>query len=216
MVFLSTVANLESFPDKHRWLPTLALTTAAFKPGGLCLVAGVGRGGIGDNTAAYFAKHGYKVAVLARKQENVDYLVGQIINELKYTDANGAKGYSCDCGEPSQVEETVNKIIADFSQVPNVLVYNAGAGFFKSIDATSIEDFELCYRSGPLGLFVFAKHLIPKMVEAQTAGVPFAVAVTGATASWRGMPATPAFAPSKFALRALAQSLAKVIKCSRA
>merc|ERR1712039_113358 len=35
------------------------------------------------------------------------------------------------------------------------------------------------------------------------------IAVTGATASWRCMPSTTAFAPSKFALRALAQGLAR-------
>merc|ERR1712079_812304 len=37
----------------------------------------------------------------------------------------------------------------------------------------------------------------------------FAIGVTGATASWRGMPSTPAKAPGNFAMRALAQSLCR-------
>merc|ERR1712012_419448 len=36
-----------------------------------------------------------------------------------------------------------------------------------------------------------------------------AIGVTGATASWRGAPMTPAFASAKFAMRGLTQSLSK-------
>ena len=35
------------------------------------------------------------------------------------------------------------------------------------------------------------------------------IGITGATASWRGMPKTVAFAPAKFGVRAVAQSLAR-------
>ena len=38
--------------------------------------------------------------------------------------------------------------------------------------------------------------------------------VTGATASWRGVPSTPAFASAKFGVRALAQSLCKTYAAS--
>ena len=61
------------------------------------------------------------------------------------------------------------------------------------------------FSAGPMGLFSFAKAVSPGMTE-RGRGV---IGVTGATASWRGMPFTPAFAPAKFAVRALCQSLAR-------
>jgi len=87
----------------------------------------------------------------------------------------------------------------------DVLIYNAGVGMFKPFSDTSTADFELCMRCGPMGLFHFAKAVTPVM-EKQKSGC---IGITGATASWRGMPATTAFAPSKFAVRALAQGLAR-------
>jgi NAD(P)-dependent dehydrogenase (short-subunit alcohol dehydrogenase family) len=87
----------------------------------------------------------------------------------------------------------------------DTLIYNVGVGFFKSFDDLSEEDFDACWKSGPKGLFSFAKAVVPHFKE-RGSGV---LGVTGATASWRGMPYTGAFAASKFAKRALCQSLAR-------
>merc|ERR1712226_816030 len=60
-------------------------------------------------------------------------------------------------------------------------------------------------RTGPSALFAFAKAVTPSMIE-RGKGV---IGITGATAAWRGMPTTSAKAPGNFAMRALAQSLAR-------
>jgi NADP-dependent 3-hydroxy acid dehydrogenase YdfG len=59
--------------------------------------------------------------------------------------------------------------------------------------------------AGPSALFAFAKAVTPGMLE-RGHGV---IGITGATASWRGMPTTSAKAAGNFAMRALAQSLAR-------
>jgi len=87
----------------------------------------------------------------------------------------------------------------------DTLIYNVGVGYFKGFDSTTEEDFETCWKSGPKGLFSFAKAVVPHFKE-NGGGV---IGVTGATASWRGMPSTSAFAPAKFGVRALCQSLAR-------
>jgi NAD(P)-dependent dehydrogenase (short-subunit alcohol dehydrogenase family) len=88
----------------------------------------------------------------------------------------------------------------------DVLVFNVGSGAFKSFDETTEEEFENFWSSGPKGLFSFAKALMPHFLSKETGGV---IGVTGATASWRGMPTTSAFASSKFATRGLCQSLSR-------
>jgi len=162
----------------------------------LCCVVGLGGGGIGEHVAMRFAKEGYNVAMLARTKSSLDKLEKEIPN---------SKGYVCDASDSKEVHATVEAIVKDHDTTIDALIYNAGLGAFKSFDETSEELFEACWRSGPMGFFSFAKAVIPGML-AKKSGV---IGVTGATASWRGMPSTVAFAPAKFAMRACAQSLAR-------
>merc|ERR1712037_62993 len=87
----------------------------------------------------------------------------------------------------------------------DVLIVNTSGGYFKPFADTSQEEFDLAMRTGPSALFAFAKAVTPSMIE-RGKGV---IGITGATASWRGMPSTSAKAPANFAMRALAQSLAR-------
>ena len=86
----------------------------------------------------------------------------------------------------------------------DALMYNAGSGVFKPFADTSHDDFMLSMKTGPSGLFLFTKACLDHMPENTSA-----IGVTGATASWRGMPFTAAFASSKMATRGLCQALAR-------
>lgn len=120
------------------------------------------------------------------------------------TEIPNSKGYVCDASDSAAVHSTVSQCIKDLGGV-DVLIYNAGIGYFKSFSETTEEEFEKCWTCGPKGLFSFAKALMPHFVS-KNGGV---IGVTGATASWRGMPTTSAFASSKFAVRGLCQSLSR-------
>jgi len=161
----------------------------------VCVIVGLGNQGIGDHCAKQWAAAGYAVAMLARTPEKLAALEKEI---------EGSKGYRCDASVPADVEKTVAAITSDLGPI-DVCIYNAGMGVFKPFDKTSFEEFESCWRTGPGGCFLFAKAIVPEMAAR---GRGF-FGITGATASWRGAPATVAFAPAKFAVRALAQSLAK-------
>ena len=129
------------------------------------------------------------------RRGNLDTLEKEIPN---------SKGYVCDASDSASVHTVVSQCITDLGGI-DVCIYNVGLGYFKSFDETTEEEFEQCWKSGPKGLFSFAKALVPHYT-AKGGGV---IGVTGATASWRGMPATSAFASSKFAVRGLCQSLAR-------
>jgi NAD(P)-dependent dehydrogenase (short-subunit alcohol dehydrogenase family) len=161
----------------------------------VCVVAGVGEKGIGEHVAKRFASEGYAIAMLARRKENLDALEKEIA---------GSKGYVCDVSIPDQVHSTVQAITADMGPI-DVLIVNTSGGAFKPFDETTQDDFDLSMRTGPSALFAFAKAVTPGMIE-RGHGV---IGVTGATASWRGMPSTSAKAAGNFAMRALAQSLAR-------
>eukprot|EP00392_Amoebophrya_sp_AT5.2_P010437 g10497.t1 len=172
-------------------------TTASQK---VCVVVGLGGNGIGDHVARKFASQGYKVALLARTEANIKKVEDEI--NAKTTETGGsAAAYVCDAADRVRVNEVVGKIGAQIDTV----IYNAGSGVFKAFAELSAEEFEGSWKCNVLGAFNVAKAVIPVM-EKQGSGV---MGFTGATASWRGMPFTPGFAPAKFGLRAFSQALAR-------
>eukprot|EP00339_Tiarina_fusa_P029599 CAMPEP_0117071260 /NCGR_PEP_ID=MMETSP0472-20121206/50077_1 /TAXON_ID=693140 ORGANISM="Tiarina fusus, Strain LIS" /NCGR_SAMPLE_ID=MMETSP0472 /ASSEMBLY_ACC=CAM_ASM_000603 /LENGTH=243 /DNA_ID=CAMNT_0004794725 /DNA_START=217 /DNA_END=948 /DNA_ORIENTATION=+ len=158
-----------------------------------CIVVGLGRGGIGDSLAKKFSEEGYNVAMVARSS------LGRLEKDIP-----NSKSYQCDAGDPAQVASTVAAIQKDMGcENIDALMYNVGSGVFKPFENTSYEEFELSWRVGPAGIFLWTKACLPLMKKGSSIGL------TGATASWRGMPYTPAFASSKMATRGLAQALAR-------
>ena len=157
-----------------------------------CIVVGLGRGGIGDALARKFSKENYQVALVARS--NLQHFESQIPN---------SKSFQCDAGDAEQVKRTVNEIRNGFFKSTKIdaLMYNVGSGVFKTFENTSYDEFEQSWRVGPAGLFLWTKEVLPYLTTS--------LGITGATASWRGMPFTPAFASSKMATRGLAQALAR-------
>lgn len=164
----------------------------------LAIVVGLGRGGIGDNLAKKFSAEGYNVAMVARS--SLVHLEEAIPN---------SKAYQCDASDPEQVSATVAAIKKDMGDKIDALLYNAGSGVFRPFAETSYEDFEMAWRVGPAGIFLWTKACLPSMEAGSSIGL------TGATASWRGMPYTAAFASSKMATRGLAQALARDLGPSR-
>ena len=163
----------------------------------LVLVVGAGRHGIGEACVKQWASHNYDVAFLGRTRENLTRIEAAV---------PGSKGYVCDVGDRNAVEETLTTIKRDFQgKGVHTLIYNATSSKFATFEECSVEDFEASMASGPTGLFRIVKILVPDMVEAGE-GV---IGVTGATASWRGVPNTTCLAPAKFAMRALCQSFAR-------
>lgn len=161
----------------------------------LCIVVGLGKGGIGDAIAYKFGAQGYNVALIARS--DLTHLEPKIPN---------SKSYRCDASDPLQVTQTVNQIRTDFAtQQIHALMYNAGSGSFKPFEQTTYDEFMKSIQVGPAGIFLWTKTCLPYMPTFDGASI----GITGATASWRGMPMTPAFAPSKMATRGLAQALAR-------
>lgn len=161
----------------------------------VCVVIGLGGGGIGDANAEKFAKEGYKVAMLARRLENLKKLEETIPN---------TKAFQCDAADGDSIRAALAAVESELGPV-DVLIYNAGTGVMKPFLELTEEHMETCWKVNVKGLFNCAQALTPGMI-ARGKGV---IAVTGATASWRGMPHTTAFASAKMAQRGLVQSMVR-------
>jgi NADP-dependent 3-hydroxy acid dehydrogenase YdfG len=158
---------------------------------------GVGPG-LGASLARRFAQ-GYAVALNARNAGYLQSLAG----EIRATGGNVLE-VPADIGNRAQVESAF-KSIRERLGPPEVLLYNAGSGTWGTVTDITPEQYEDNWRVNAYGAFLSVKAVVPDMI-ARGRGV---ILFTGATAGVKAGPKSVAFGPAKFAMRGLAQSLAR-------
>jgi len=163
----------------------------------VAVVTGVGPG-LGAALARRFAA-AYAVAIVAR---NADYLKG-LAREIRDS-GHTALDLSCDVSDRAQIAEAFRAIRTDLGD-PEMLLYNAGSGAFGTITEITPDQYEADWRVNAFGAFVAAKEAAPAMI-ARGRGV---MLFTGATAGVKAGARSVSFGPAKFAMRGLAQSLAR-------
>ncbi|KAL6235248.1 hypothetical protein BDW75DRAFT_144528 [Aspergillus navahoensis] len=174
----------------------------ATKP--FAIIAGVGPG-TGASIARKFAQ-AYSVVVLARNPSNYD----GVVNEINASGGQ-ALGISTDVSDSTSVQSAFEKISQQYKGTPlAAAVFNSGGGFVRKpfLELTE-EEFAGGFKSQGLGAFNFAKATLPLLQKGTGLQYPPTLIFTGATASVKGSANFSAFATGKFALRALAQSLAR-------
>jgi NAD(P)-dependent dehydrogenase (short-subunit alcohol dehydrogenase family) len=157
------------------------------------LIVGVG-GGLSASIARLFAGAGIKVALAARRAADLAPLAKEV----------GGKAFGCDAAKRADVVKLFTDVEAAFGG-PDVVVYNAGyrtRGPFIDLDPAEVEK--------TLIVSAFAGFLVAQ--EAAKRMLPHhhgAILFTGASASVKGYAQSAPFAMGKFALRGLAQSMAR-------
>ncbi len=164
---------------------------------GVVIVVGVGPG-LGSAIARRFSQAGFRVAVIARTPE----FISELARELSSA-GEAALAIPADVSQPKEVTAAIAKVRSELGPC-SVLVYNASSSSGDGLLETSAAEFEETWRIAALGAFVCARETAPEMIAAGTGAMIF----TGATSSVRGG-GWLAFSSAKFALRGLAQSLAR-------
>ena len=162
----------------------------------LAIVAGIGPG-LSGSIAKALSAEGYKVGGLARRQENLQALETEL-------GAENFKGIKTDLTSMGELTAAISEFEEKFGPV-ELYVHNATGFHVGPFLETSKEDFEMVWRSGVLSAFNGGQAVLPGMVERGKG----TLLISGATAAMRGGANFSAFASAKFALRGLAQSLAR-------
>jgi len=166
----------------------------------VAIVAGVGPG-TGAAVARAFSKIGYSIALLARREESLKPVQDEI------TAAGGqAISFPTDISDAESVKKTFQELSQKLPGPVEVAVFNASGSFIKK-DFLELDpqDLNKSLRVSAMGAFIFAQAALRQLEKTGKGTLIF----TGATASLKGSSGFAAFAPAKFATRALAQSLAR-------
>jgi NAD(P)-dependent dehydrogenase (short-subunit alcohol dehydrogenase family) len=157
------------------------------------LIVGVGAG-LSASLARLFSKAGIAVALAARRAAELGPLAKEV----------GGKAFACDATKRSEVV----KLFADVEAVfggPDVVVYNASyrtRGPIAELDPAEVEKSLIV---SAFGGFLVAQEAVKRMLPHGHGAILF----TGASASVKGYAQSAPFAMGKFALRGLAQSMAR-------
>jgi len=158
------------------------------------LIVGAGAG-LSASLARAFTKAGMSVALAARSVDKLNGLAKE----------TGAKAYACDATNRAQVEKLFANMMEAGPGAPDVVVYNASyrtRGSFTDLDPAEVEKaIQVTAFGGFLVAQAAARHMLPRSHGA--------ILFTGASASVKGYAQSAPFAMAKFALRGLAQSMAR-------
>src|SRR6201993_5374142 len=157
------------------------------------LIVGAGEG-LSASLARLLSGEGIKVALAARKIEKL----GALCTET------GARAFACDATSADDVERLFGLVEREIA-VPDLVVYNASGrsrGPFVDLVPSEVEN---AIAVSAYGGFMVAQQAAKRMLPNKHGAILF----TGASASLKGYAQSAPFAMGKFALRGLAQSMAR-------
>ncbi|MGE0239309.1 MAG: SDR family NAD(P)-dependent oxidoreductase [Parvibaculaceae bacterium] len=157
------------------------------------LIIGSGSG-LSASLARLLASQGLKVGLAARNVQKLASLAAE----------TRARTFACDAADPAQVEklfQDADKAIGE----PDVVIYNASGrlrGAIIELDPAAVAQ---AIAVSAFGGFLATQQAAKRMLKRRHG----AILLTGATASVKGYALSSPFAMGKFALRGLAQSMAR-------
>lgn len=165
---------------------------------GVALLIGAGDA-IGAAVARRFAKGGYKVCIGRRDARKSD----ELLQELKLAGCE-VHAFSLDARQEADVHKLF-RLVEDTIGPIEVCLFNAGSNVSKPLLETTEKLFFKAWELACLAGFLVGREAARHMLERGRGTILF----TGATASVRGGAGFAAFASAKFALRAVAQAMAR-------
>ena len=157
------------------------------------LIVGAGSG-LSASLARIFAKEGMSVALSARSVAKLDEFVKE----------TGARAFNCDAAGRDDVEMLFADLDAQ-KLTPDVVVYNASYRTRGPVAELDPAEVAKALEITAYGAFLVAQAAAKRMLPKKHGAIFF----TGASASVKGYAQSAPFAMGKFALRGLAQSMAR-------
>lgn len=159
-------------------------------------ITGAGSG-LGREMALRFAEQGAKLAISGRRVENLQ----EVAHALN---AHGAEALpvACDVRDEVQVEAAAQQILAHFGRL-DVVVANAGFSVAGPIEKIPADEWRAQLETNVIGLTNTVRSSMPALRESRGR-----VVLIGSVAGLISMPGTGPYHASKFAVRAIGETLA--------
>ncbi|HEX8440396.1 SDR family oxidoreductase [Archangium sp.] len=158
--------------------------------------------GIGLSTAIQLAKEGFEVIATLRNLEKAEPLRARAAKEGVRLDIR-----ALDVESDASVRQCVEGVIQSHGRI-DVLVNNAGAGFFGALEQTPPEALRRIMEVNFFGVWRVTQAVFPAMRERRSGRILTISSISGLL----GQPLNDAYSASKFAVEGFMESLAQVAR----
>lgn len=156
--------------------------------------------GIGRSAATLFSRHGARLVVTARRQLELDDLVGEMRAE-----GGDAVAITGDLTNEDDARSVTERAVDQFGRI-DIALNNAGAvGVMAETPDLSLEDWNSAIATNLTSAFLCAKHQIPAMLKSGGGAIVFTSSFVGNSV---GMPGMAAYAAAKAGVVGLTKVLA--------
>ena len=179
------------------------MTQAGFNLAGRVALVTGGSKGIGLAVAEGILEHGGSVAICARNAGEVE-AVGRKLEGLY---PKRVLALACDVRHEGDVEGAFRAVDASFGGL-DVLINNAGVGFFKNLEKTSLEEWNSILETNVTGVFLCCRAAIPRM-RARGGGY---IVNMSSLAGKNAFAQATAYNASKIALNGMSEALMQEVR----
>lgn len=167
---------------------------------GVVLITGASSG-IGEALAVEYASRGYDLALLARREARLA-AVSERVN------AAGRRAISivCDVRDDQSVTRAVEQALQAFEQL-DVVIANAGFGVSARFERLTLDDYRRQFETNVFGVLRTVRATLPALTRTRGR-----LAIMGSVAGYLAAIGMSPYAMSKFAVRALADSLREEVR----
>ena len=169
-----------------------------FKP--IAVITGASTG-IGEQISLKLSNNNFHVILISRRKDKLLKVKEQIEDS-----GNQCQIIAADISKLDLISHIKDQI--DFPENVEVLVNNAGVGFFNKIEDITIKDWEQQINTNLRGSFLMTQFFVPYMVANKSGKIIFINSVAGLSP----YPFASAYVASKYALTGLSSSLREELR----
>lgn len=158
--------------------------------------------GIGRAIVLRFGKAGARVALLARRKNRLEDVAREI-------EKGGGEAlvFQADLLDPKQITKAFGEIRRLWKD-PEILVNNAGTGFFGPLAESKLEEYETTFNLNVRALYLATQEVLPAMIRAQRGTIINISSIGGKM----GLAGSAIYCASKFAVMGLSEALLEEVR----
>ena len=158
--------------------------------------------GIGRAIAIRFGQAGARVVLIARRKNRLEEVARQIEK-----DRSQALVVPADLLDPQQIHKAFDEIRRQWKD-PNILVNNAGTGFFGPLTDSKLEEYETIFNLNVRALYLATQEVLPAMIRAKEGTIINLSSVAGKM----GLAGSVLYCASKFAVTGFSEALLEEVR----
>ncbi|GMB08765.1 NADP-dependent 3-hydroxy acid dehydrogenase YdfG [Thermolongibacillus altinsuensis] len=169
--------------------------------GQVAIITGASRG-IGKAIAHKLAEKGAKLALVGSSEE-----IHKTGEELKKQGFVDVETFQVDVANEEQMNRMVSETIQKFGRI-DLLVNNAGIGFFKPVEETTIDEWKRVFEVNVQGVFIGTKAVLPHMKKQKSGTI---ITISSDVGRYT-IPNGAAYTATKYAVQGFSGSLAQEVR----